>query len=210
MIIHSWAYIHLILIIPLLLLLFILSKNLKTNARKFYFMTVASFVFWLLFNFLYVNAPSYHLATVYYSTLLIFVSLAAGNLFLTAVNFRRETSPWNYLLSILPLAFLIFIVPCKVEQFNYGWQVVYNYKNFIWETLILILVLSGVYMLISLRKKIKSKRLKTKMSYLIASAFLSVVSGVLATFFAVFYNLPSLSGVFASSFVMLAYFAFKE
>ena len=208
--IHLWTYSFLVLIIPLLLLLFILSKNLKTNARKFYFMSITSFVFWLLFNFLYVNAPSYHLATVYYSILLIFVSLAAGNLFLTAVNFRRETSPWNYLFSILPLVLLIFIVPCRVEQFNYGWQVLYNYKNFIWGLLILILVLSGVYVLLDLRKKIRSKNLKKRMSYLIASTFLSAISGVVVTPFTVFYNLPSLSGLLASLFVMLAYFAFRE
>ncbi len=93
--IYSWTYLHLLIIVPLIFLLFVLSRNLKNMARKFYFISVSSFVFWLLFNFLYVNAPSSRVAVIFYSMLLVMVSIASGTLFLTAVNFHKKAGVWS-------------------------------------------------------------------------------------------------------------------
>jgi|GEM_PF-4940774 len=205
-----WTYLHLILIIPLVFLLFILSKNLKSNSRKFYFISISSFVFWMLFNFLYVNSFSRSIATIFYSLMLISISIASGALFLTAVNFHKKACCWYYLISLIPLITLIFIVPLKPVLTNFGWQVVYTPQFFLWELFIFLIVLIGVYLLILLRKEVRSKVLKKKLFYLILSSFLSVFSGVIDTFFTFSYNLPSVSGILASLFVMITYFAFKK
>lgn len=210
MAVYSWSYLYLMLIVPLAFLLFILSKNLKSNARKFYFITISSFVFWMLFNFLYINASSREISVIFYSLVLVFVSIASGTLFLTAVNFYKKAGLWCYLFSLTPLFVLIFIVPRKVVLTNFGWQVLYTPQMFLWEFFVLFVVLVGVFILFNLRKEIKSKVLKKKLFYLVLSSLLSVVSGIVATFFTFFYSLPSVSGILASLSVMIAYFAFKK
>ena len=210
MFVHPWTQMLLLLMLPLIFLLFVVSKNMKSISKKFYFITLSSFIFWLLFNFLYVNASSLKLAVFYYSLLLISVSMVASSLFLTAVNFHKKASVWSYLFSLLPLMVLVLIVPCNLRLFNYGWQAIYSLKNFVWGSIVFIVILSGIFILFNLRKKVRSKLLKKKMFYLIIGSFLSLFSGVLATPLTILYNLPSLSGLFASVFVMVSYLAFKK
>ena len=207
---YAWTYLFLILIIPLIFLLFSLSKNLKSFARKFYFMTISSFVFWMLFNFLYVNAGNEKIAVIFYSMLLVSVAMASGTLFLTAVNFYKRAGLWCYLTSLAPLFVLIFIVPRRIIMTSYGWQILYSPVFFAWEGLVLLVVFLGAYLLIKLKTKIRSKVLKKKLDYIIASSLLSVFLGIIATFLAFFLSWPSVSGVLASLAVMIAYPAFKK
>ncbi len=207
---YYWTLVLIAVLCFMLLFLKKVANGLDYEPKKYYFLSITSVCFWLLFNFLYVNASQKPLALLFYSFMQISISLSAGFFFLTCISFVKKVRLSHCFLFSLPLFLSVAEIPFyEVVLTGYGYQAVYFTHVRIWMIVSLLVLLYGAFVLRKVLERVTRTDLRLKLKVVMISAVLAGFSAVTATVFSSFFNIPSFASLFTGLSLLIAYPAFS-
>lgn len=210
---HPWSLLYALAAFIIAVLIRDLTRGgRKMNEPKmFYYATLISVVFWLMFNFLAVNSSSYNEAIMFYIMMFAAISTMVAFVYLNAKSFTSKIVPYDVGVALLPLFFLLlFSYAMRVKETMYGWAIEYTFFQRAWIVVISLLMIYTVYLLIKTRAQIASEDSRWRMKVYMASIVLAFLAAVPLSVISEHTNLPSIGSLGAALFIPIGYFAFRQ
>ncbi len=204
--VYEWSY--LILSVIFLTSAFTIKAFSKTvsQQRKFFSKALVSMFFWGVFNFAGVNAQNSSYSLLFYSLMLLSISIMSGFVLLTAYSFLSRPGFLIRFIAIIPSFVLLLVFPfLSTSKSAYGSVLNSNPSVLLWAFSCIIVLLLALFFMRRVVKTVVRRDIKKKVMLFSAS----VLAMSIMFSFCSFMNLLVFSFLLSVPFILISFLLFR-